>query len=555
MKKPILLILLLISVSFSSLVWQFNTDGPVSIKPVVFQNAIVVASDDGTVYALDPVGGSKRWQATLAGRPNEVMLYENTLLVSTSSGKIFRLANNGVVQWQLNMNTTEFNVSSVYGASANAKAIYVSTDNGVYAVEKNGSVKSKIFAFANDSIATAPAAGADFVIVARGDELIRISETGQVQWRARLLEDTFWLSRPTIEGNTVYIGALDDRLHAYTVTNGIELWNVRSRNWVLGTPLVKEGIAYFGSNDGKVYAAQIGTGNVQWTAQTQLAVQAQPEIGVIGGKPVVFAGGSDKSVYAIARDSGEIVWKGSSTGAAGSPLFYQNRVIFGSDDGRVFAYSTERACSITSPLEGEVVSLKELVVSGKYVSEAGGATVMVQINGGEWNQANTSEVDWVLYVDPSAKLLPGLNTIACQVTDSGGSETGETFTSVAINHDPTIPLSNLVVSISPDPPIEGNDTTIYVNDGDDGSPVDRFNLTFADKSVSGNKNYTFVAPAAGTYKLTVRKIGFNDFTRDVNVNASGVNPLYIVAAVLLIVIIVWQLWTRFLSQRFAPKKR
>jgi hypothetical protein len=62
-------------------------------------------------------------------------------------------------------------------------------------------------------------------------------------------------------------------------------------------------------------------------------------------------------------------------------------------------------------------------------------------------------------------------------------------------------------------------------------------------------------PSEGRYILTVEKIGFKKSEIYVNVGASGVNPLYIVVGVLLIVIIIWQVWARVLSQKFGKKKK
>ncbi|MFH0884116.1 MAG: hypothetical protein V1861_00215 [Candidatus Micrarchaeota archaeon] len=53
----------------------------------------------------------------------------------------------------------------------------------------------------------------------------------------------------------------------------------------------------------------------------------------------------------------------------------------------------------------------------------------------------------------------------------------------------------------------------------------------------------------------MKKIGFNEATIKISVNASGVNPLYIAGGVLLIVIIVYQIWNKVLKKKFAAKKR
>lgn len=551
--KTAFLLLALVSLSFASLLWQFGTDGAISAKPLVYQNLVVVASDDGNVYALDPASGTKRWEASVGGTPLEPVMADNAIYVAVAEGKVTKIGSNGVVQWTTDLTSvSKENVSRVYGIDVSPNTIFLTANNGVYSLEKGGAVRSKLMEF-NDSTLTAPVADSDYFIFGAEDELIRMSTTGQVKWRTGVEEGPFWISRPVIDGGAVYIGALDSRMHAFSVTNGLELWDMRADSWVTGTPLVKDGTVYYGSNDGLTYAVETGNGYLKWTAPTQLAVISQPEAGIMGGGEVVFVGGTDRNIYAMSRESGEILWKGSASGAVGSPLFYQNKVIFGSSDGKVYAYSTERACSITNPLEGDEIGLKELEVRGKYVSESGNARVMVRVNTGEWVDAETDDVDWVYYVDPSTSLVSGLNAISCQVADAGGSEIGPTYTTVAITHDPSTPLSDLVVSVSPSI-VEGEPFTVYVNDGDDGAPVDRFSISFDSVSSQSDKNYTTTINEAGSYEVTVEKIGFNPATVKITVNTSGISPLYLGVGAVLLLASIYVIWTKLLSKRFAKKK-
>lgn len=550
MKREFLL-LFLVSLASASLLWQFSADAPVSAKPVANAGMLIVASDDGNIYALDPASGQQRWKTFVGKEPNEVFIFDNSLVASINEGKVVKLDKDGKITWTLNLNVTQYNVSYVYGASANQKNIFITANNGVYSIEKNGSVRSKLVSF-NNSIVAPPTAGTDFVIYGKGSDLYKVKENGQIEWTSSLEAGSFWSSRPVIDGGIVYVGALDGMMHAYAVMGGNEVWQARTRGWVLSTPLVRSGVVYFGSNDGSVYAVDAGSGEMMWQAQTSLAVETGPELGIMGGREVVFLGGSDTSAYAIDTTNGEIVWKGSTGGSVGNPLFYQNSVIFGSQDQRVYAYSTERACSITNPMEGDLIGQKEVEVRGKYVSEAGGATVMVDINGAGWEDAIANDTDWEYYIDPKQKFVSGINTISCKVSDSSGEESGESFTTVAITHDPTTPLSKLFITLSPDR-IEGKPFTVYVNDGDDGSPVERFTLSVDGQTYNGSNFINITMPNAGNYLIAVKKIGFEDATNSITVNASGINPLYLAGAAILIIIIVWQVWARFLKQRFSKK--
>lgn len=554
MRKLLISLFLMISLASASHLWGFNTDGEVWAKPVIYRSNAVVASDDGKLYSLNPFSGLKQWEVQVGSKPNEVFLFDGGVVTSVTSGQVTKIGSDGKAVWTVDLNTTAYNASYIFGASANEKSVYVSADNGIYEIDKQGIAKS-IFNY-SDSIATAPAVGPNYVIFGKEDELIKITESGLVQWSTRMELGSFWLSRPVIQGGIVYIGALDNAMHAFSTTNGAEAWQIRTRNWVVSTPLVQpdEGMVYFGSNDGGVYAVDMGTGRLVWKAETQLAIQTQPESGFMGGQPAIFVGGNDKNIYAISKESGDVVWKGPSTGAVGSPLFFENLVIAGSQDRTVNAHSTERACSITGPFEGELVGKKELVVTGNFVSQAGGAKVMVNINSQQWQEAQTSGMEWVYYVDPSQQLSTGLNTISCMVADSGGQESGPDFTTVTVNHDPTQPLSDFVVR-PPSSIVEGEEFAVFVYDGDDGSPMERFSWRLLGAEGTSDRNFSMTISEPGDYELTVEKIGFNDYSQRLTVYASGVNPIFLVVGGLVIVIILWQLWARVFSRRLARKRR
>jgi outer membrane protein assembly factor BamB len=544
--KKLALLLLFVSLSFPSLIWQFSTAGAVTATPLVFQGMLVVPSDDGNVYALQPATGAKIWQANVGQKPNEALSFDNAVVVSTTGGRITKLDRNGKQLWSVDMNGSHYNASYVYGASANAKEVFVSASNGIYSIASNGTARLLVSFPA--SLVTAPAAGTDYVLYGIGNTLYKLSDTGGVLWTATTEEGSF-LPAAAMDKDTVYVGALDDRMHAYAA-NGVQLWQLRTRDWVMSTPLVSGGIVYFGSNDGRVYAVDAGTGVVDWMAQTELAVQTQPALGTMGGRNVIFVGSTDKSIYALDTSNGEILWKGSADGGVGSPLFYQGLAIFGSRDRNVYAYSTERACSIISPVEANVLGRKEVAVSGMYASSAGGASVEVNVNNKGWNAANASGDSWVYYLDPSAMFNPGLNTLACMVVDSGGQETGQKFTNVAVNFDPTTPPSTLVMTATPNR-LENVPFTIYINDGDDGSPVNRFTMVVDGKAVTtqnANNSITLQLPA-GTHSIVVKKIGFNDAATNISVASTGLNPIYVVVGVVLILVILWRAWSSFSASR------
>jgi len=536
MKKILAFLIVFCSFSFSSLVWQTNVGGSVTTKPLVFSNGIAVASSDGSLNLLNPTSGSKIWKTTIPGTPVQPALLQSWIVVATEGGRIEYIKADGTVEREINLSSISYNVTYLVGIGASDTKLFVTTDKGLFVLSTGGTEITQQYNSTN--IKTGPTVSNNLIFFGEDNNLVKINEKGIVEWKQDV--GGIWISRPTVEGQSVYVGGLDNRLHALTLSGGAERWTVETGNWVLSSPIVKNGIVYFGSNDGNVYAVQ-SDGRQLWDERTPLAIQTKPEPGLLGGKPVIFVGSTANAVYAIELENGGMVWKGSAGGWGADPLYYQKRVIFGSQDKNVYSYSTERACSITSPVYGEVVGLKEIKIMGKVVSESGSPSVYVSINNAVMQLANTTEEDWYFYLDP-AGLNSGLNTISCKVSDAVGEESGS-FTTVEIVRDQAIKPSNLVVSTSGFL-LDGEQFTIHVNDGDDGSPVERFTATLDGQTFNGSGSVN-VTLDEGSYQMTVKKIGFNNAVKTVSVASTGISPIYLGIGVVVIAVVAWFIFKRF----------
>jgi outer membrane protein assembly factor BamB len=62
------------------------------------------------------------------------------------------------------------------------------------------------------------------------------------------------LSSPAVANGVVYVGAGDDKLHAFDAARGTKLWTATTGASVDSSPTVANGMVYVGSADGKLYA-------------------------------------------------------------------------------------------------------------------------------------------------------------------------------------------------------------------------------------------------------------------------------------------------------------
>lgn len=531
--------LLLCATAFPSQVWHENLNGEVTTKPFIFSNGLLVAASDGSVFLLNPLNGGSIWKAAVNGAPLQPVEFQGRVAVATSNGKIALINDAGAIERQVSL--ANFNVSYIYGIDASPSRLFVASDKGIFYLGTGNT--SAAYLYKSNNIASPPTISGTSVLFGEGRELVKLDENGAVEWRRDV--GGIWNARPVVDGQTVYVGGLDNRLHALTLAGGLEKWYVETGSWVISTPLVKGGVVYFGSNDGEVYAVDQADGSLKWATQTPLAVETTPEPGSLGGKQVIFVGSTANSIYAIELTNGSVIWKGSAQGWVSDPFYYQNTVIFGSRDKGVYSYSTERACSILTPKEGDIVGYKEVKVSGNAVSSGGSKSAYVRVNNGNWQQANLSEDSWAYYLNPATDLNTGINTIQCKVSDSMGEESG-TFTEVDIARDASVPLSSLVVTVSGSM-LEGEPFTVYVNDGQDGSPVERFTASIEGKDYFSSDSVNITA-SAGSHTLAVKKMGYEDAALQVDVGSKGVSPIVIGAGVLVVLFLGWLVFTKVLKR-------
>jgi len=539
--KRILLFLFLISLSFSSLLWQIDIRGEPLTKPLSYQDNFVIASSDQYIYAINPTSGKYTWKVNV-GSTVDIIEFGGKLIALTKNGTVTAIDKTGKIIWTIDLKKVNQTIvpSEFYGLGKNSKNVYATTNIGVYKITENS---ASLFYVLNDTYGK-PAVDENYMLITVRDSLIKIDMNGKQVWE-KDLNTKIWRSVPVLEKNAIYFGALDNKLYAIR-PDGYEIFTFYTGGWIRTTPLVKGDYIYFGSDDTYVYKID-KNGELIWKTKIGLATSDQPTAGILGDKEVIFVSSGDGSIYAIDDRTGEILWESSKSGGiATQPLFYQNKIVFASYDKNVYVYTTNRGCSITSPNYGEIVGHKEVVVKGKSISTTGQQKVFIMINGGEWLETKIDENgNWIYYIDPQKDLQEGFNTISCRVEDISGSEQSP-YTTVAISRNSNIPLDDFIVSI-PNQPFEKESFEIYVNSKSDGSPVERFTILINGQEYNGDKKVELTLEA-GSYDAVVKKIGYNDAKIRINVNSKGINPIYIAVGIAILLIVVWFAYNKLIKK-------
>jgi outer membrane protein assembly factor BamB len=185
-------------------------------------------------------------------------------------------------------------------------------------------------------------------------------------------------SAPVIANDTVYLADSRGVLHAIELASGKVRWKYDSGDAFATTPLVVDGKVFLGDLSGVFHAVSAKDGAKLWTVDTESSIHASANV---AGSRILFANDASDLICVEAAD-GKVVWKGKGedrinaapsiggglayfsgcdaqlrafdiqTGqqkfaveigalAPGSPPLLPDRIIIGTDGGRVIAMSPD----------------------------------------------------------------------------------------------------------------------------------------------------------------------------------------------------------------------
>jgi outer membrane protein assembly factor BamB len=197
----------------------------------------------------------------------------------------------------------------------------------------------------------------------------QLSVVGKVNLSGTELESTV---RPTwlpLDPPLVLVAAYNSDLLAFRAdgeATGQLSWRFRTGGTIFGQPAFdpKRGRIYFGASDKRLYALD-GRGLFLWSFLTGDNVATRPLV----IRDMVIFGSEDGSVYALDADTGALRWR-AEAGApiASSPaLMDDQHIIVGTDDGQVLAYSIEDGellwkFEADGPVEADIVIAEDVAL-------------------------------------------------------------------------------------------------------------------------------------------------------------------------------------------------
>ena len=160
-------------------------------------------------------------------------------------------------------------------------------------------------------------------------------ETGHLVWKYQI-EDQIRCT-PSIIGDRAFVAGCDAKLHI------IDLVAQKSAGFVAidgptgVTPAVSDDFAFFGTESGTLYSIDWKNKSVEWTFVPE-GRSASMRSSAAVTKDLVIVGSRTKRVIAVDKQTGKQRWEFvTKRGIDSSPLVADDRIVVGSDEGRVYA--------------------------------------------------------------------------------------------------------------------------------------------------------------------------------------------------------------------------
>ena len=324
--------------------WSFRANDQILSSPSFYDGGMLIGSDDGWIYSLDPDTGSLNWKFKTGG------LVQTTALIHGS------------------------------------RAYFGSADGKIYCIQLPGDDDVPVEIWSYDcgaQIFSSAHYYLDSILFGCHDgNLYRLSLDGGLIWKARIGSD-IWAS-PTIdeENGFVYIGSIDGAFRSVSLDDGAILWTFNTVE-LYSTATLHNGLLYFGGGeDDMFWALNADNGSVVWSFEVGYPVYSSPTIyddkvyfgsfeycwclpaadpdgsGEIqeeevlwstetrdfqgGSSPVLnngtlYIGSDDYNMYCMDAATCVILWNHTTKGYIySSPVLHNGSVYFGSSDWTVY---------------------------------------------------------------------------------------------------------------------------------------------------------------------------------------------------------------------------
>lgn len=277
------------------LLWEFEAGDAISSSPAVAGNSVFVGSFDGNFYAIDLDNGRRDWR------------FETSEPIHSSP-------------------------------AVDGQVVYFGGfDHVVYALSRiDGTLAWS--AITGGEIESSPAIAGDAVYIGSNDGYLYALDrlTGHRLWRVDT--GSAVKSTPAVVEDRVFVANAGGKVLALAIADGEVLWEFEAGSGIeYSSPAIENNTVVIGSEAGIIFGIRSDNGRERWRVETENEVRASATI----VDRVVYIGGYDQNLYAIALNTGDVLWTSDRGGVVGSPVFSNGVLYLSLSSGEIQALRAE----------------------------------------------------------------------------------------------------------------------------------------------------------------------------------------------------------------------
>ncbi len=302
--------------------WKLDLKKGIESTAAIVKDTVYVGCYDEHLHAYDLKTGQLKWKTKLGPIKAPPSVYQDKVFVGDEDGMFYCVdALKGMKIWDF-----ETNGEVTGGANFDGdKVLFGSHDSTLYCL----SIKSK-----------------------------------EVLWKVKT-EGPVNGSAVVAKGQT-FVAGCDSHLHIIELVKGKTLAKIELSGQAAATAAVFGDKLYVGNMNSEMQGIDLKKKDVQWSYAPKRAQPFYSSAAVTD--KLVVAGSRDRSVHAVNRATGEVVWNFATGGRVdSSPVIVGKRVYFGSSGGTLHVLDLEKGTPVQALELGQGITASPAVAHGCLV--------------------------------------------------------------------------------------------------------------------------------------------------------------------------------------------
>lgn len=323
-----------------SIEWTYQAGAAITSEAAIADGLIVVGDDDGAIHAVDIATRKLRWRTVTGDTVEATPAIAGGKILTGSHDGTFRAldATNGTVLWS-----------------------------------HEGDDKFPTGAILADDDSLALVNGYDGITrcwrIADGTEAWRHDTRDYINGSPALLDD----------GRIVF-GGCDARLHILTLKDGTATTGFESEAHIVRSLAAGKTAVYGVNHANQVFAATVDATAPLWLHELP---NTSPTTQPAADEERVYVACQDRTLRALNRNTGQPVWEFKAGGrVAGAPLVFDDLVVFGAGDGRLYGVEKVGGEERWRLDVGEALLAPVAFAGGRLVVGGADGTLFVVVGGG-----------------------------------------------------------------------------------------------------------------------------------------------------------------------------